>query len=182
MEFTRAFRSSSAKSERRPRERFSPVLLLVVVGLLVVSGCGTNFEEALFQAVNATGRTYLDILITDLANTLVDSLDPGEAPSLEDEVDDGGTPPPVGPPLEELTGDPAAGEGIYVSNSCSACHCAEATGGCALSAPSLVGVTITTVDDRLRGDVDHPGGKFNLTNQDIVDVQAYLSGLDVGNE
>ena len=37
------------------------------------------------------------------------------------------------------------------------------------------------LDDRLRGDVQHPGGKFNLTNQDIVDLQAYLAGLAAGN-
>ena len=158
-----------------------PASLLIVVCLMSLSACGTNFDEVLYQTAGATGRTFLDLLFTDLANTLADSFDRGGAPAQEDEGDGDDTPPPVGPPLEELTGDPDAGEGIFASNSCAACHCADAVGGCALSAPSLVGVATETLDDRLRGDVAHPGGKFNLTNQDIVDLQAYLASLDTDN-
>lgn len=163
-----------------------PSLLLVVVCLMGLSGCGTNFDEVLYQTASATGRTILDRLLTDLANTLADSFDLGGAPAQGDELDGDNsgsdTVPPLGPPLEELTGDPAAGEGVYTSNSCAACHCADAGGGCALSAPSLVDVETETLDDRLRGDVDHPGGKFNFTNQDIVNLQAYLAGLDTDND
>ena len=158
-----------------------PGSALVVVCLLTLSACGTNFDEVLFQTAGATGRSFLDTLLTDLANTLADSFDSEGTPASEDELDGGEAPPQVGPPLEELTGDPAAGEEIFASNNCAPCHCADAAGGCALSAPSLVGVATETLDDRLRGDVAHPGGKFNLTNQDIVDLQAYLSSLDVGN-
>jgi mono/diheme cytochrome c family protein len=147
-------------------------------------GCGTNLNEALYQAAGATGRTFLDILLTDLANTLADSFDQGGTPPPEDELDGGdgnGTIPPDDPPFEELIGDPGAGEGLYASNSCTPCHCADAAGGCALNAPSLVGTATDTLDDRLRGDAAHPGGKFNLTNQEIVDLQAYLASLDADN-
>ncbi len=159
-----------------------PALLFVLVCLMGLAGCGTNFDEVLYQTASATSRTFLDWLLTDLANTLADSFDREGTPAQgdEDDGDNGGgdTNPPDGPLLEELTGDPGAGEGVYASNACAPCHCADAAGGCALSAPSLVGVAIDTLDDRLRGDVDHPGGKFSLTNQEIVDLQAYLAGLD----
>jgi cytochrome c553 len=154
-----------------------PASLLVVACVVGLSGCGTNFNEVVYQAAGATGRTFIDTLLTDFANTLADSTDPEETPDLEDELDGEDTPPPVGPPVEELTGDPDAGEEIFVSNLCSACHCADAAGGCALSAPALVGVATEALDDRLRGEVDHPGGKFDLSNQDIVDLQAYLASL-----
>lgn len=159
-----------------------PASLLVVVFFMSLSGCGSNLDEVFYQTAAATGRTSLDLLLTDLANTLADSLDRAGTTAPGDELDEdnggGDTTPPVGPPLEELTGDADAGEGIFASNSCAACHCADAGGGCALDAPSLVGVSTETLDDRLRGDVAHPGGKFNLTNQDITDLQAYLAGLD----
>jgi mono/diheme cytochrome c family protein len=162
-----------------------PASLLVVACLTGLSGCGTNFDEVLYQTASATSRTFLDILLTDLANTLADSFDQRDTPASEDEDDGdnggGDTNPPDGPPLEELTGDPGTGEGVYASNACAPCHCADAGGGCALSAPSLVGVETETLDDRLRGDVNHPGGKVNLTNQEIVDLQAYLAGLDTDN-
>ncbi len=162
-----------------------PASLLVVVGLMCLPGCGTNFDEILYQTASATGRTFFDSLLTDLANTLADSFEGGDTPPPGDGPNGdngGGDPPPSdGPPLDQLTGDPGAGEGIYVSNGCAACHCADAGGGCALSAPSLVGVGTGTLDDRLRGDVDHPGGKFNFTNQDVVDLRAYLVALEAGN-
>lgn len=158
-----------------------PASLLAVGCLMSVSGCGANFDEVLYQTASATGRTFLDILLTDLANTLADSFDQGGTPAPGDGLGGGDTTPPDGPPVEELTGDLDAGEEIFVSNVCSACHCADAAGGCALSAPSLVGVATETLDDRLRGDAAHPGGKFDLTNQDIVDLQAYLASLDTDN-
>ena len=160
------------------------VSVLVVVCLIGLPGCGTNFDEVLYQAAGATGRTFLDRLLTDVANTLADSFDQGGTPVPGDELDgdDGSdTVPPDDPPFEQLIGDPGAGEDLYASNSCTTCHCADAGGGCALDAPSLVGAATDTLDDLLRGDADHPGGKFNLTNQEIVDLQAYLASLETGD-
>lgn len=158
-----------------------PASLLVVVLLVGMSGCGTNFEDILFQSASATGRTFFDLLLTDLANALADNFDRGDTPGQGDGLDGGGdTTPADGPPLGDLTGSPDSGDGVYASSGCAACHCPEAAGGCALSAPSLVGVGTETLDDRLRGDVAHPGGKFNLTNQEIVDLQAYLASLAPG--
>lgn len=159
-------------------------LLLVAVCMVGSSGCGTNFDDILYQAGSTTGRTFLDLVLTDLANRLADSLNPQDAPDSGDDLDDdddGDTPPPDGPAFGELTGDPDAGEGIFASNNCAACHCADAGGGCALSAPSLMGVAAEKLDDMLRGDAAHPGGKFAFTNQDIVDLEAWLTALDLDN-
>lgn len=156
--------------------------LLVAVCAVGLSGCGTNFDTILYQAGATTGRTFLDLVLTDFANRLADSLDPGDRPDQGDNPDEGGdTTTPDGPAFGDLSGDPDAGEVIFASNNCAACHCADAGGGCALSAPSLMGVTAETLDDRLRGDVAHPGGKFDLANQDIVDLEAWLAALDIGN-
>ncbi len=164
-------------------------LRILGVALLVGSaGCGTNIEEILFQTATAAGRTFVDILLTDIANTLADELDPlGDSASTSEEDGgggDGGTTTDGadegagdGGALEDLIGDPAAGETVFTSNGCAACHCADAGGGCALSAPSLVGAQADVLDAFLRQDVQHTGGKFDLSDQGIVDLQAYLASL-----
>lgn len=148
-------------------------------GLLALSGCGTNFQDILFQVAAATGRTVADGVLTDVANTLGDALD-AASPSPPTDQGDGAAPPPDSmnePPLDEVTGDPTAGEDLFLANNCSACHCDDASGGCALSAPSLRGIDVPTVDERLRGEIEHPGGKFDFTNQDIADIQAFLGSF-----
>ena len=75
-----------------------------------------------------------------------------------------------------LTGDPAAGQTVFTANNCAACHCADASGGCALSAPPIAGVTAETLDGVLRGDQAHPT-KVELSDQDLGDLQAYLASL-----
>lgn len=154
----------------------SPLLAFCLVSL---PGCGTNFNDTLNQAAGATGRTLLDLFLTDFANALADAFEPEDVTPAED--DGGGeTPPPDGPPLEEQEGDPETGASIYASDNCTACHCEDAVGGCALAAPSLVGESTESLDDRLRGGGLHAGGKFDLTDQDIFDLHAYLASLSVG--
>jgi len=153
---------------------------LVATAMLGLSGCGTNLNDVLYQTVSASGRSLLDIFLTDLQNNLADSLDQTTPSQTGDQTDGGITPPVDNTPIGELTGVPGTGDGIFVSNNCSACHCADASGGCALNAPSLIGVTTDILDGRVRGDVEHPGGKFNFSNQDVVDLQAYLASLGGG--
>ncbi len=159
--------------------------IFVAACLAALSGCGANFDEILYQTASATGRTLIDAWLVDYANALADSFDLGGTQMPGDGLDNGGGDgdPALsdGPPLEELIGVPEAGEEIFGANSCAACHCADAGGGCALEAPSLVTVETVTLDDRLRGDADHPGGKFDLADQDVVDLQAYLSSLGAGD-
>lgn len=75
-------------------------------------------------------------------------------------------------------GDPAAGEAFFVANNCGACHCADAIGGCALDAPSLVGEGSTDILDRLTGVMQHTGGTVEgAAQQDADDLAAWLASL-----
>lgn len=158
-------------------------LLAVVTGL--ASGCGTNLDQVLLQTATATGRTVLDIFLTEYANNLVDQFQPGDQNGDQNQdggggTDNGGTDNGGGSNggggLDGLTGDAAAGETVFSSNNCAGCHCADASGGCALSAPSIVGMSRTILDEELRGSSPHPV-KVNLSDQEIVDLEAYLASL-----
>lgn len=165
-------------------------LALLLTLSLGLSACGTNLSELLFQAVAATGRTYVDGVLTDLANDLTESAEPDDGapeddrePAGDDEGDsDADDEEEVindGEPAD-LTGDTDDGEVLFVSLSCGSCHCADAVGGCALDAPSVIGVSAETLNDFLRLETPHPGGKQDLTDQEIVDFEAYLVSLGGG--
>ena len=175
----------------RGRRRRTSVLVLAsrafaLISLLTITGCGTSFSELLFQTGTALGRTALDLLLTDVANQVADArevtdtsddggadgTDGGDGAADADDGSDGDPGDAVGPDL----GDTASGESVYADNGCAACHCADASGDCALSAPSLVGVDAATLDDFLRGDRTHPA-KPSLSDRDIVDLEAYLGSL-----
>jgi cytochrome c553 len=90
------------------------------------------------------------------------------------DTDGGGE--PTGGDLSGLTGDSSNGAGVYSGNNCAGCHCADGSGGCALSAPRVVGVSREVLDGALRGSAPHPV-RPNLTDQEIVDLEAYLGSL-----
>ena len=149
---------------------------LLLAALAVPSaGCGTNLNEVLFQSGAATGRTLIDLWLTSFENRLADSFDrdgasAGDGGSTTNQGSGGST---------GLTGDPAAGQTVFAANNCAACHCAAASGGCAFSAPPIIGVTAETLDGVLRGDQAHPA-KVELSDQDLADLQAYLASLAGG--
>ena len=159
------------------------VLLLTVP--VALAGCGTNMPDLLYQTATAAGRVYLDQLLTDVVNAVAERAEQRDANALpsddgeagEDEADviddDSGAAGGGGSPFENLTGDPAAGEPLYAS--CAACHCADATGGCIAGASGLVGGSAETLDQFLRGDAPHPSS--DLSDQEIVDLEAYLASL-----
>ena len=160
---------------------------LVLAALAVpFAGCGTNLNEVLFQSGAATGRTLIDLWLTDFENRLADSLDrngaaAGDGGSTTDQGGGGsdqgsGGGAGGGGGSVGLTGDPAAGQTVFRANNCAACHCADASGGCALSAPPILGVTAGTLDSVLRGGQAHPV-KLELSDQDLADLQAYLASL-----
>ncbi len=68
-------------------------------------------------------------------------------------------------------------EMLFADNNCSACHCADAGGGCALSAPAVVGAAVELLDTFLRGAESHVGGTFPFDDQDLADLAAYLQSL-----
>lgn len=78
--------------------------------------------------------------------------------------------------VESLSGDSSAGATVF-ADSCSDCHGAAGEGG---SGPTLAGrgYDPTTVDSVvLYGTGDMPAFDGVLTDQDIADVAAFVSGL-----
>ncbi len=69
------------------------------------------------------------------------------------------------------------GETLFADNNCSACHCPDAGGGCALSAPALVGAGVELLDTFLRGGESHAGGTFPFNDQELADLAAFLESL-----
>jgi|GEM_PF-2356971 len=246
------------------RKKVAPLSFAFV--LMLLSGCGSNIEEALFQAASATGRQAFDLFLTDVANALAAGIEniaddvtngddggngggadgggtdgggdggsgggggdngggaldggalfaancaachgadgaSGFAPDITGSTADEviaaimlGTHGSISLSDEELTaiavwlggdaggsgdgggaaGDAVAGAALFGGNNCGACHCADASGGCALNAPSLVGLSGGVLDANLRGDDPHAGGKFDLSDQEMADLETYLAGL-----
>jgi mono/diheme cytochrome c family protein len=169
------------------RLRWSVPLVSVVL-ILGLGGCGTSINEALYQTVSAAGRTTLDIFLTEFANALAQAFTPTTPPA--DDGDDGadngdganggdvtdgdgdGDGGDVSP--DELTPDPVAGGAIFADNGCGACHCDDASGGCAAGAPGMVGLSYDALFDTVGGGTMH-FGKPSLTTQQLVDLEAYLA-------
>ncbi len=171
-------------SNRRCRlAQFRTIALLsMFVAIAAIVGCGVDVQNLFYQGAGALGRTYLDLVLTDLVNELADAQegaddqDDGDADDgdQDDGGDDGGGGNVDGDvPIDELIGDPAAGEPLFAS--CAVCHCADASGGCLPGTPSVVSASAESLDELLRGGGTHPPS--NLTNQEIVDLEAYLATL-----
>ncbi len=159
------------------------LLSCLSIGFISVAGCGTNFEDILFQVTSAAGRTAVDAFVTDVANAIagVEDVDgSGDNGANNDSDNDNGSTDDNDAgsgDLDSLIGDLANGEDLYTVNNCGACHCADGVGGCALDAPSIVGVSTNVADIVLRGSNPHAGGKFNFSDQEIADLVAYLASL-----
>ena len=70
------------------------------------------------------------------------------------------------------------GEVLFADNNCSACHCADAGGGCALNAPPVTNADFELLDRFLRGGESHAGGIFSFDDREIADLAAYLGSLE----
>ena len=93
--------------------------------------------------------------------------------------------PPTSPPV---IGDPTlraiAGLESYSERGCAACHCNDAVGGCNLDAPSLQGVSLTKLDEKLRLDqvlFPHPL-KVSVSDTQLEDLSIFLDTLREGTE
>jgi len=119
----------------------------------------------------------VDRLLTEAANSLLDSLDdvgqtePADGESPDTDGDGGGE-----VDFDALTGVEAEGESLFAGQGCMGCHCTDVTGGCVGGAPGVVGIAAETLDAVLRGAATHPV-KPSMTDQDIVDLEAYLASL-----
>lgn len=185
----------------KPAALYRVVWLLLPLWLIGAAGCGTNFPDLLVQAGNSAAFTATDVFLTDLANAFLDRLDELNQPPDDGDEDgedgddddggdddgddgdgdddgDGGDDDGDGDgDGEQPGGDPDLGEAMYAAENCGACHCDDASGGCAMSAPDLVGAGFDVLDEYLRGDASHVGIKLDLTDQEITDLAAYLDSL-----
>jgi cytochrome c553 len=152
---------------------------------VLLPGCGANLSEIFYQSVAAAGRTLLDQVLTDVANDLAeqgeDQPDEGDGDGNGDGDDgdgNGGNGDGDGeePPPGDLTGDAARGETLFASSGCGGCHCADAVGGCLPGAPGLVNIALDVLTANLTGGDPHPTSP-NVSNQDIADLQAFLTSL-----
>lgn len=173
MNHTNSQRTMIASKRSRPMRAS---LVLFAAWSLAVAGCGSGFDEFLRQTAASGSRVFVDILLTDLANVVAEigeqnnELPPDPIDDDIDEPDD--TPPPA-----DLEPDAVAGAAIFGANGCGGCHCPDAVGGCALNAPTLIEIDVDMLDASLVGDGPHVGGKFGLSPQDLVDLEAYLAEL-----
>lgn len=163
---------------RRRSARYLIVPVLIGVGAFL--GCGTNFNDLAYNTLSASGQTLLDLLLTEAVNNILDGTqtddndndngggDNGNDNSAPDNDNTGGG-------LDDLVGDVANGSELYAAN-CASCHCADATGGCLLDAPGVVGATATVLGEFVRGEASHPA-KRDWTDQEVVDAEAYLASL-----
>ncbi len=78
---------------------------------------------------------------------------------------------------DAVEGDSDEGESAFIAFGCAGCHCADASGGCALDAPNLVGASFQELTDVVVGNVPHAGGITDLSDEEIADIQAYLDSL-----
>ncbi|MFQ5461692.1 MAG: c-type cytochrome [Phycisphaerae bacterium] len=168
-----------------------------LLGLLLFGfagfGCGTDFNNVLFQSLSSAGRSAFDLTLTDLANSVANvanslntpasDADQGEGGASGDgdndsdgDGDSGGATDGGAPP----DGDATNGRAVFDANGCSTCHCDDAGGGCALGAPSLQGVEAQEVTDKLTGVVGHTGGTRELTDAELADLATYLAELAGG--
>ena len=171
---TLSYARTQSRRKRFINSRCAPLVLGIAA---LVTGCGTDWQQVLIQESTAVGVTLVDRLLTEAANSLLDSLDEvGQPEPADDEppVTDGDGGGAVD--LDTLTGVEAQGESLFAGQGCMGCHCADATGGCVGEAPSVVGVAAETLDAVLRGSATHPV-KPSLTDQDIVDLEAFLASL-----
>jgi len=161
--------SNRSHADRIPTARF--IRLGFAVLLPSLAGCGTNADELLLQALNASGRTAVDQWLTSVANALA-----GTPNTNDDEPADGGDSSPGDGDSEPdggTAGDPVAGSGIFAANNCGGCHCADATGGCALGAPAIIGATIDRLMATFAETSAHPV-KPVLSEQGLADLAAFL--------
>lgn len=167
-------------------------ILIVLISVAAV-GCGNDsFRDLAYNTVTSTGRTLFDLWLTELVNNIAGG---GEEPVDNENDNTGGNENDntsenenTGGGFDDLTGDVDNGMTLFSTN-CASCHCPDASGGCLLDAPAIVGASAEDIDEYVRGDATHPA-KREWTDQEVVDVEAYLAtfvsggndNTDTGND
>lgn len=178
-----------------PKSAYFPgrrVLACILPALALVSGCGNDFGYLAYQTAESAGRTFFDLLLTEFANQIYDGLtgtndgdngndnqsgddNENDNSAGDDDGDNDNSAGNGGNDNSSAGPDAVAGEQLY-ADSCASCHCADASGGCLLDAPSLVGATAQLLEEFVVGDATHPA-KRDWSDQNLADVEAYLASL-----
>ena len=67
---------------------------IAVILFLGVSGCGTNVQDILYQTGSSVGRSFYDMLLTEMVNDIADAFDTTADDAADDEdADDDGEDP-----------------------------------------------------------------------------------------
>lgn len=140
--------------------------LFSALGLLC--GCGSNAGDILTQYAQAAAQTAVDQWLTVLVNQYTGT-------PLEPDDDD----PTPGDGDTGNEGDAARGGELFTANSCGGCHCPDAGGGCALSAPAIIAASVESVASILDAASGHPT-QPELSETDVADLAAYLATLIPG--
>lgn len=152
----------------------TPAYLVLLAAVASLSGCGSNASDILTQYAQAAAQTAVDQWLTSLANqingTPIEPDDDDPTPG-DGDTGNGETDQPVGNPVQ--------GEELYTANNCGGCHCPDASGGCALSAPAIIAASVDNVASILDVASGHPF-RPELTETDVGDLAAYLATLIPG--
>lgn len=156
-----------------PRRKSITSLFVASPALGLFLGCGSNAGDLVVQYAEALAQTAVDQWLTELVNDLNGTpIEPDDSDSTPGDGDTGNGD-------GEPSGDPVQGASIYAANSCGACHCADAGGGCALSAPAIIATSHESIASILVEDSGHPLQPV-LSETDIADLEAYLATLIPG--
>lgn len=137
-----------------------------------VLGCGTNAADLVQQYAEAVVQTAVDQWLTSLANDINGTpVEPDDSTPGDGDNGNGGP--------DEPGGDPVRGAELYTANGCGGCHCADASGGCGLGAPAIIGASVESITSILDPASGHPTSP-NLTETDVADLAAYLATLVPG--
>ncbi|MFQ5592283.1 MAG: c-type cytochrome, partial [Phycisphaerae bacterium] len=145
-----------------------PCLLM----LCMIVGCGTNLDNVLYQTLAATGRTYLDLLLTDAANNLADAREDQEASDAEDDTGDDAEDDGEDDGTDEHTGgDGTAVDGAALfSVNCAACHGDDGASG---FAPDITGKSAA----ELAAGLALPNhNAISLTDEEVSAIAQFLGG------
>ncbi len=148
---------------------------IAVILFLGVSGCGTNVQDILYQTGSSVGRSFYDMLLTEMVNDIADAFDTtaDDAADDEDADDDGEDPADDGADddADDDGDDGAAPDGatLYADN-CAACHGDDGASG---FGPDVTGLS---ADDMAAGLESGTHAGISLTDDEVAAIAELMGG------
>ena len=140
---------------------------------MALAGCGTNIEALVAQTGNAAAITVLDLVLTNVANSVADAFDQTDRPSTGEAEDDGGGNGDAdgggdGDGNGGDGGDESPGAALYAEN-CASCHGSDGASG---FAPDVTGMAADVLSAGLESG-SH--GSISLTDEEVAELETYLA-------